>query len=168
MGQQGQGEGALAGGSRGKPPLAMKEAAALFIECSRSLSPALSIEKYLPQYKELVQAQARAASRGGSVALVDPWAPAFDWAAAEHDRWDLSAGLNFMQFMDFLGKAALVAYSSPRFTEAFPTPALKMEHFLSAHMGLMDPRRWLFRVEARLRLLKNVMQAISLPYPAAD
>ena len=130
----------------GTPPLNIKDATLLFMECSRSAKPALTMKKYLANYAK-IEEQADS--------LEDSYAQPLAWAAEPVDSWgQVNCGLNFMQFMDFIGKAALVAYSSEQFESLLPSDVEKMEHFLHAQMGLLDPRRWLPKVEGRLHSLK--------------
>lgn len=51
-----------------------------------------------------------------------------------------------------------MAYSSPRFAEMLPTFSDKIEHFLSAYLGLSDERRWRSRVENKLKRAKSAIQ----------
>lgn len=158
-------------------PLSIREAVLLFIEASRSAQPVLTAAAFAPVYAALA-AQERASSvslfkeqvelafRPDGQATVktgqSPWDRALAWAAAEEENWeDITCGLNFMQFLDFVGKAALVAYSAPRFEAAFPTPVKKIEHFLSAHLGLMDSRRWLAKVDSRVNALKYTIAGLT-------
>jgi len=130
----------------GDPPLAIKEATMLFIECSRSSRPALTLKKYLPHYQEIgTQTEA----------FEDSFSGALEWGALPVDSWgQVTCGLTYMQFLDFIGKAAIVAYSSEQFDDILPTKEEKIEHFLHAQMGLLDQRRWLPKVEGRVHSLK--------------
>lgn len=180
--------------SASSPPLTIKEAVLLFIECSRSSTPCLTLESYFAVYKELAEAE-KAANVSGAGAVPfsnpfddstspqspinglkywEPWGRALIWAGADQDEWgNITCGLNFMQFIDFLGKVALVTYASPRFEAAFPTSIKKIEHFLSAQLGLMDSRRWLPKVDARITALKYMIEDMtskaveSTPHAAA-
>ena len=164
----------------GQAPLSIREAVLLFIEAARSAQPALTSAAFVPIYAALA-AQERASSvslfkeqielafRPDGQATVktgqSPWDRALAWAAGDEEDWEgISCGLNFMQFLDFLGKAALVAYSAPRFEAAFPTPHKKIEHFLAAHMGLMDSRRWLAKVDSRVNALKYTISGMTAKF----
>lgn len=85
------GDGYIATGP--DPPLELKEAGAVFIESSHSATPALVLSKYLRLYEEIAEGLD-----------YDPWSLVASWA---NDRgageWHLTAGLNFMQFVDCLG-----------------------------------------------------------------
>jgi len=48
----------------------------------------------------------------------------------------------------------LIGYSSPYFQEMLPTLPEKVEHFLSAYLGLADKRRWQQKVEMKLQAVK--------------
>ena len=54
----------------------------------------------------------------------------------------------------------MLAYSSSRYTELLPTAADKMEHFLSAHLGLTDQRKWQRRVERKLSQIKSTIKGV--------
>ena len=99
----------------------------------------------------------------------EAWGRSLLWAAAgDNDDWAaITSGLNFMQFLDFLGKLALVAYSSPKLNAALPSPAKKVEHFLVAQMGLGDARRWLPKVDARIFALKYSIEKLTSAAVAA-
>jgi len=99
----------------------------------------------------------------------EAWGRALLWAAAgDEDDWAaITSGLNFMQFLDFLGKLALVAYSSPKFDAALPSPTKKVEHFLVAQMGLGDARRWLPKADARIFALKYSIEKLTSAAVAA-
>ncbi len=136
----------------GTPPLSIKEATMLFIECSRSSRPALTIAKYLSHYEAISKEME---------AFEDSFAGALEWAALPIDTWaQVTCGLTYMQFLDFIGKAAIVAYSSEQFDSVLTTNTEKIEHFLHAQMGLLDERRWLPKVEGRLHSLKVQIESI--------
>jgi hypothetical protein len=74
-------------------PLTMLEAAVVFIESSKSVTPALVLSKFLKIYEEFAEA-----------AEVDPWVCVGYWAEDPHrGDWDIKSGVNFMQFVDCLG-----------------------------------------------------------------
>lgn len=54
----------------------------------------------------------------------------------------------------------MLAYSSSRYTELLPTAADKMEHFLSAYLGLTDQRKWQRRVERKLIQIKSTIKDV--------
>lgn len=60
-------------------------------------------------------------------------------------------------------KLGMVAYKAARYTEMLPTAGDKMEHFLSAHLGLTDQRKWQRKVEAKLRKIKGVIKEVGDP-----
>lgn len=57
----------------------------------------------------------------------------------------------------------MVAYKGARYTEMLPTAADKIEHFLSAHLGLTDARKWQRKVEAKLKKIKSVIKDVGDP-----
>ena len=133
-------------------PLSIKEATLLFMECSRSSRPSFTMTKFQKDYAEI-------AEQAG--AFEDSFSIPQEWAAQECDKWgEVTQGLNFMQFLDFIGKAALVAYSSEDFDAVLPTPKDKIEHFLHAQLGLLDQRRWMPKVEGRVHALKSLVKEI--------
>lgn len=77
--------------SSSSPPLLLKEAAALFIEASRSGNPTLTLGKYVDEYREIYSGLTK-----------DPWDHVYEWLLKEED-WDIKAGINFMQFIDCIG-----------------------------------------------------------------
>lgn len=139
------------GGAQPDPPLLMRYAAGLFLEASNSATPVLSMNKFMPLYAEAAEAMER-----------DSWMTVFDWDNdMSGSEWgNIQAGMNFMQFMDCIGKCAVVAYSDPYFDEIVPTPGEKIEHFLSAYLGLTDTRRWKAKVDNRMKFTKAAMKGI--------
>ena len=159
--------------------LEMSEAAALFIECSRSAAPLLVLTRYSAAYAEMAESLAeqrralrdrdsdrdkdRDRDRDRDRGDRDSWQAVAEWANLSDrssQKWEISAGLNFVQFVDCLGKCGAVAYSGPRFREALPTPAEKVQHFLSAHLGLADSSKWFGKVDARLKFIKNLASSL--------
>lgn len=130
----------------------MVDAAALFIECSRSVAPLLVLTKYATVYADIAEGLAAEREK-------DPWQVVADWANISErssQKWEISAGLNFMQFIDCLGKCGVLAYSGARFREILPSHSEKVEHFFSAYLGLSDTRKWFMKVDARLKFIKNL------------
>lgn len=89
-------------------PLTMQEAAVLFIECSKSITPALVLTKFLNVYSELANALSAAAAasttEGGGGGCYEPWQSVMAWAQdIQRSDWDIKSGINFMQFVDCLG-----------------------------------------------------------------
>jgi hypothetical protein len=76
----------------GDPPVLMKYAVCLFLEASRSASPALMLPKHAGFYQEIAAGHER-----------DSWLAVLDW---DNDisgmEWNVHAGINFMQFVDCL------------------------------------------------------------------
>ncbi len=62
-------------------------------------------------------------------------------------------------------KLGMVAYKAERYTEMLPTASDKMEHFLSAHLGLTDNRKWQRKVESKLRKIRSVIREVGSPSP---
>lgn len=60
----------------------------------------------------------------------------------------------------------MVAYRADRYAEMLPTASDKMEHFLSAHLGLTDNRKWQRRVENKLKKIKSVIKEVGSPSPS--
>lgn len=54
----------------------------------------------------------------------------------------------------------MLAFSSPFFQEMLPTDSEKIEHFLSAHLGLADHRRWHAKVTEKLKQTKRLSEGI--------
>eukprot|EP01036_Dinobryon_divergens_P031680 gene31680-41124_t len=130
----------------------MVDAAALFIECSRSVAPLLVLTKHAAVYAEIAEGLAEEREK-------DPWQVVADWANISDrstQKWEISAGLNFMQFVDCLGKCGVLAYSGARFRDILPSHSEKVEHFFSAYLGLSDTRKWFMKVDARLKFIKNL------------
>ena len=74
-------------------PVSMRDAALLFIECYRSITPALMLRKFGSIYHQMA-AQAE----------VDPWQLMLQYVSTPAlNNWDIKCGINFMQFVDCLG-----------------------------------------------------------------
>ena len=139
-------------GQQGGGLVDMVDAAALFIESSRSLAPLLVLTRYAKVYSEIAEEVTAEREK-------DPWQVVADWANISDrssQKWEITAGLNFMQFVDCLGKCGVVAYSGARFREILPSHSEKVEHFFSAYLGLSDTRKWFMKVDARLKFIKNL------------
>lgn len=54
----------------------------------------------------------------------------------------------------------MVAYKSARYADMLPTTNDKIEHFLSAHLGLSDTRKWQKKVEQKLKKIKSVIREV--------
>lgn len=65
-----------------------------------------------------------------------------------------------------LQKLGMVAYKGARYTEMLPTASDKMEHFLSAHMGLTDVRKWQRKVESKLKKIKSTIKEVATGSPS--
>lgn len=63
-------------------------------------------------------------------------------------------------------KLGMVAYKGERYTEMLPTASDKMEHFLSAHMGLTDVRKWQRKVESKLKKIKSTIKEVAAGSPS--
>lgn len=55
----------------------------------------------------------------------------------------------------------MVAYKGARYSEMLPTASDKMEHFLSAHLGLTDVRKWQRKVESKLKKIKSTIKEVA-------
>lgn len=62
---------------------------------------------------------------------------------ANSAKLEISAGLNFMQFIDCLGKCGIVAYSGARFRELLPssTSSQRILDLLTSSSGMERSRR---------------------------
>eukprot|EP00981_Chlorochromonas_danica_P010625 scaffold3290_cov165-Ochromonas_danica.AAC.68 len=141
-----------------EPLISMTEAAVIFQEASTSLSPCLVMNKHMHIYTEMAKTGAP-----------DGWASIMAWAEDTSEReWQLAHGINFVQFIDCLGKIGLIGYSSPYFQEMLPTPPEKVEHFLSAYLGLSDKRRWQQKVEKKVQAMKAVIAQLTAPSQPSD
>jgi hypothetical protein len=145
--------------------VSLLEAAMIFIESARSASPVLVIQKYKTLYAELAE-----------TLETDPWKNVYDWTrtnsneSATNDRqafvvslneWNqIAFGLNFMQFVDCLGKLGVLSYSARVFRTMLPTAKEKIEHFFTAFLGLTDERKWLKKVDNKLKKAKMMMKEI--------
>lgn len=103
-------------------PIELKQAAVLFIEASQSAFPLVTLEKYILEYNDRKKLQ-----------IDDPWVMCYNFLNSED--YDLKFGLNFMQFLDCIGKLGALAYKEDRFNIILPTFQEKVEHFLAAHLG---------------------------------
>jgi len=128
------------------------EASIIFIESSSSTTPVLVLNKFIKLYEEL----------GGAMDF-DPWTKIFAWTTTTpaNDFWNIDVGVNFMQFVDCIGKLGAVGYSSAVFNEMLPTVSDKIEHFLSAFLGLTDSRKWATKVDNKLKKSKEIIQKLS-------
>lgn len=132
--------------------LTMQESAMVFIESARSATPALVISKFMQLYAELAETLEQ-----------DPWRNVLDWTTQDErlNEWNIVFGINFMQFVDCLGKLGIVAYSEQLFHEMLPTNNDKIEHFFSAFLGLTDERKWLKRVDNKLKKAKMIIKELA-------
>lgn len=138
--------------SRPPAPLNIKKTASLFIEACKSHQPSLTVPKFLPDYEEMAKSY---------LSDIDSWGLISKWTLTEENKWDITAGLNFMQFIDLIGKCGLIAYSTKRFSSHLPRAEDKIRHFLSAHLGLQDKRKWLKIVQLKENLISKAIQAIA-------
>ncbi len=60
-----------------------------------------------------------------------------------------------------------MAYNDPYFSEMLPSNNDKIEHFISAYLGLTDPRRWQPKVDNRLKFTKAAMKEVQKESAAA-
>ncbi len=75
------------------PLIDMIEAAMIFMESSRTATPALVLSKYMKLYAEIANSLES-----------DPWNYVYEWAEfPSSDEWEIPVGINFMQFVDCLG-----------------------------------------------------------------
>ena len=138
--------------SRPPAPLNIQKTASLFIEACKSHHPSLTTPSYLLDYEEMAKSY---------LADIDSWGLVAKWTLLEENKWDITAGLNFMQFLDLVGKCGLIAYSTKRFQSHLPRAEDKVRHFLSAHLGLQDKRKWLKIVQLKENLISKAIQAIA-------
>eukprot|EP01031_Cornospumella_fuschlensis_P039340 gene39340-47885_t len=135
-----------------EPLMLMVEAAVIFIEAAQSLSPALVMNKFVPVYAEMAR----------NPSAPDSWNTVVSWAEDETDQeWEIPYGLNFMQFVDCIGKMGLIGYSAAYFNEMLPSVPEKMSHFLSAFLGLTDRRKWHHKVERKLQAVKRTIALLT-------
>ena len=133
-------------------PLNIKKTASLFIESSKSHSPSLTLPKFVSDYEEMAMSY---------LSDIDSWGLVSKWTLLEENKWDITAGINFMQFIDLIGKLGLTAYSIKRFSSHLPRAEDKIRHFLSAHLGLQDKRKWLKIVQLKENLISKAIQAVA-------
>jgi len=138
--------------SRPPAPLNIEKTASLFIEACKSHHPSLTTPNFIADYEEMAKSY---------LADIDSWSLVAKWKLLEENKWDITAGLNFMQFLDLIGKCGLIAYSTKRFQSHLPRAEDKIRHFLSAHLGLQDKRKWLKIVQLKESLISKAIQAIA-------
>lgn len=88
------------------PPVEINDTAALFMESCRSTTPILMLSKYMHLYSELYndfdQSQ-------------DNWTAVVEWINDKHSKnkeWEITSGMNFMQFVDCVGVSTNYSMSS--------------------------------------------------------
>ena len=142
-------------------PLTMREATAIFLECSKSISPSLTVNKYLKEYKSLFEESNKASKDEGME--LDAWNTVGNWCnVGVNQTWEINAGLNFMQFLDCLGKCGCVAYVGSIYKDALPTLKSKIQHFLTAHLGLTDSRKWKQKVLNKNKQIEETINNMKL------
>lgn len=52
-----------------------------------------------------------------------------------------------------------MSYSNDYFNEMLPSKIEKIEHFLSAYLGLTDDRRWLGKIEKKIKKSQSALLA---------
>lgn len=160
-------------------PVGMRELAIIFIECSKTCTPALVLSKYLKSHYEEVFKRMGLGSANSNFApgsgqdrkvssipisgtfMGEPWDEILKWMD-EADDWNIVTGLNFVQFIDCVAKCGILAYSMAKFDEVLPTPVEKVEHFLSAHLKILGDsggNAWKLKVDARLKEKKERIKA---------
>lgn len=161
--------------SEATPPITLRQAAMTFIESSCSSYPVLLIRKFMSTYEQQTSEEIEE----------DGWKAVNEWIEHESEHeWEIGYGTNFVQFVDCLGvsyyiaheysliklitiitiffqKLGLIAYSSERFNQVLPSPTEKIEHFLSAFLGLSDTKKWLNLVEKKLKLSKQIIKELA-------
>jgi hypothetical protein len=101
MGSGRRGDSGLPAQSGPEPPLELKEAGVLFIEASHTATPALVLSKYLRLYAEIAEDLD-----------YEPWGVVAEWANDRSaNEWYITAGINFMQFVDCLGVSHVLIVS---------------------------------------------------------
>ncbi len=142
-------------------PLTMREATAIFLECSKSVSPSLTVNKYIKEYKTLLEESNKASKDEGKE--LDSWNTVNNWCnVGLNQTWEINAGLNFMQFLDCLGKCGCVAYADSIYKDALPTLKTKIQHFLTAHLGLTDSRKWKLKVMNKNKQIEETINNMKL------
>lgn len=161
-------------------PVTMRDLAIIFVECSKTCTPALVLSKYLKShyedvFKRMGQGGAAASNfapgsgmdrKVSSLPVVgsfmgEPWDDILKWLD-ESDDWNIVNGLNFVQFIDCVAKCGILAYSMEKFDDALPNPVDKVEHFLAAHMKVLGDNgggAWKIKVDARLKEKKDRIKA---------
>ena len=165
-------------------PLTMRELAIIFIECSKTFTPALVLSKYLKSHYEGVfnrtgsdqmghggstNAPGSGVTRRASALPIvgtfmgEPWDDILAWMD-EYNDWNVINGINFVQFIDCLAKCGILAYSSANFDNVLQTAEEKILHFFTAHMKIMGfgvgGSTWKVKVDARLHAMKNRIKDI--------
>jgi hypothetical protein len=131
------------------PLVDIKEAALIFIQSSGSRLPVLTLRKFLGKYIEEQNLDHDSRIESENWKNVQSW--------SENDtanEWDINVGTNFMHFIDCIGKLGVIGYSKDRFQELLPTAQEKIEHFLSAYLGLADERKWTKKVQQKIKAVK--------------
>lgn len=168
-------------------PLTMRDLAVIFIECSKTCTPALVLSKYLKShYEDVFKRMAQQGQDGhghavgknfasgpgndrrvSTLPLVgsfmgEPWDDITKWLD-ESDDWNIVTGLNFVQFIDCVAKCGILSYSTPKFSDVLITPLEKIEHFLGAHLKVLGDagggNAWKVMVDARLKEKKARVKA---------
>ena len=55
----------------------------------------------------------------------------------------------------------IVAYSKDHFSAILPTLTEKIEHFLSAFLGLTDQRKWFSKVQRKLKTASSAIKDVA-------
>lgn len=129
----------------GDAPLKIQEAACIFIESSQTGNPVITSRKHAVMYKKI---------KNELNGKEDPYEKVARWL--DQENWVINVGLNFAQFCDCLAKCGTLAYSNKIFSEALPTVQEKIEHFFSAHLGLLDDELCRKRIEFRNKAAQTV------------
>lgn len=63
--------------------------------------------------------------------------------------------------MCFVQKMGVLAYSKDHFAAILPSVSEKMEHFLSAFLGLTDQRKWFSKVQRKLKTASSAIKDVA-------